>query len=192
MFRKPRHSLILSLLVGAGMQVLCVVICTMIYAIVDMYYLDEGAILRFITTAFPWFGVVNGYTAARMFTFFHGSNWMTLACTTASFLPIFISGFLVLIDLCEWIETGRADSVPAREAGILALLWLFIHAPTAYCGSYLGFTRKPIEPPVKQNRMSRDYSATKSQTPWYEIPAIASFAGFIPTLVLVLQLWQIL
>ena len=100
--------------------------------------------MRFVAGAFPWFGLVNGYVAARLFTFFHGSNWMILAFCTSCFLPTFMSAFLIVIDACEWIETGKADTLPAREACFLGAVWLCIHVPSAYLGSYWGFSQKPI------------------------------------------------
>jgi hypothetical protein len=89
---------------------------------------------------FPFFGCVNGYTAARFYTFFNGSSWTTMAITTSIFLPGLITSLLMVIDMCEWIETGRADTIPVREAFILCYYWFFFHVPSCIIGSYLGFS----------------------------------------------------
>ena len=105
---------------------------------------------------FPWFGAVNGYTAARFYTFFNGSSWTKMAVSTSLFLPCFIASLLTVIDLCESIETGQADTVPLREATMLVYYWFFIHVPSCFCGSYVGFTQNRIVIPVKTNRMERE------------------------------------
>lgn len=155
-FRKPPHSLILSLLIGAGMQILCVTIATLCYSLYDFYF-DKGALVAFAMAVFPWFGIVNGYSAARFYTFFHGSSWSQMACNTSMFLPCFISACLLVIDACEYLETGRADTIPVREATVLAYYWIFIHVPSCFCGSYLGFIKAPIQSPVRKNRMVREF-----------------------------------
>ena len=142
---------------------------------------------------FPWFGIINGYTAARFYTFFNCSSWTFLAFSTSSFLPGFITSLLFVIDFCEWVETGRADTIPVREALVLANYWFFIHWPTCFLGSYLGFTQKRIEPPVKKNRMRRELASDVESVPWYcEMPYMSSAASFLPALMIMLQLWQLM
>ena len=104
------------------------------------FYFDKGALLGTFLAVFPWLGVTNGYTAARFYTFFNGSSWTQMACYTSMFLPTLITCFLMVIDTCEWIETGRADSIPVREATVLAYYWFFVHVPSCFFGSYIGFT----------------------------------------------------
>lgn len=140
---------------------------------------------------FPWFGYFNGFVAARFYTFFNGSSWMKLAFCTSLFLPGFISTCITLIDFCEWIETGRADTIPVREAAVLCYYWFFVHTPSCFAGCYMSFFRPPIESPVKKNRMPRDEK--KSDLPyWAEIPGMAIFTAFAPTLVGMMQIWQLM
>ena len=186
-FRKPARPLLLSLLVGAGMQILLCTILTLCYAFYDFYF-DKGAILGFAAAAFPWGGFVNGYTSARIYTFFHGSSWTQMACNTSVFLPCFISACLLIIDTCEWIETGRADSISVLEAAVLAAYWLFIHVPTCFCGAYLGFLRTPIQPPVRRNRMEREQKEEPDCPYYLEIPFTSMGAAFFPSIAMILQL----
>ena len=181
----------MSMFIGAGLQIFCVTVCTLIGSFYDEYF-DKGAILGIATAIFPWFGFINGYTAARFYTFFNGSSWTKLACYTSMFLPSLISNCCCVIDFCEWIETGRMDSYPIREATVLSYYWFFIHMPSAFAGSYIGFIRKPIEPPVKKNRMVREVEDGTECPGWVEIPMIGIMAAFLPTMVLMLQLWQIM
>jgi len=137
-FRSPQYPLLFSLLIGAGIQVLCTMLVVIAYSIYD-FYIDKGALVGIASIAFPLFGWANSYTAARFYTFFHGSSWTMLAVCTSLFLPGFIASGLCLIDVCEWIETGHSDSVPVREAAILTYYWVIIQVPMAFIGAYLGF-----------------------------------------------------
>ena len=47
------------------------------------------------------FEYLTGETVARKF--FNGTNWITLAVVTTTFLPCILVGALVVIDICEYI-----------------------------------------------------------------------------------------
>ena len=50
-----------------------------------------------------------------------------------------------------------------------------------------------VTSPVKKNRMVRDEEGDGTECPdWCEIPMIGIMAAFLPTMVLMLQLWQIM
>jgi len=180
----------MSLLIGAGVQVLLLTVTVLLYSLYEFYF-DKGAMVAVALAVFPWYGYFNGFIAARFYTFFNGSSWLTMAIMTSIFLPGFLSFGLMIIDLCEWIETGRADSIPVREASFLCYYWFFVHTPTCFAGSYMSFIRPPIESPVKKNRMPRETSST--DMPYYcMIPGMAFVVGFIPTMVSMMQIWQLM
>lgn len=93
---------------------------------------------------FPFFGLVNGYTAARMYTFFNGSNWLGLALVSATFLPFSIGGSLILVDFLEWFERDVHKMLPAYEALTMFLFWLLVHAPVCIFGTGVGFYKTKI------------------------------------------------
>lgn len=164
----------------------------MSYSIADIYF-DKGALIGVATGVFPWLGIFNGYTSSRFYKFFNGSKWTKMDFCSMFFLPGFISACLMLIDVCEWIETGRADTIPVREALLLALYWFVIHVPLCFVGSYIGFSAPRINTPVKTNRMQREVDTDIDRAPyWCEIPGFGLIAAFLPTCVLMLQLWQIM
>ena len=154
-FRRPEHPLIFSLLIGAGLQILCTLMVVSMYSMYD-YYIDKGALVGIAVSALPWFASINGYAASRFYTFFNGSSWMELSIGVSLLLPGMIAAALVLIDTCEWFETGQADTVPFREALVLGYYWLLVQVPCGSLGSYYGFSLKPIDSPVRKNRLQRD------------------------------------
>ena len=76
-----------------------------LYSMYD-YYIDKGALVGLAVSALPWFASINGYAASRFYTFFNGSSWMELSIGVSLLLPGMIAAALVLIDTCEWFETG--------------------------------------------------------------------------------------
>ena len=170
-----------------------VTVATLLVSLYDAYF-DKGALASLATGLLPWFGIFNGYVAARFYTFFNGSSWSQLACCTSFFLPAIISGTVLLIDVCEWIESGRADTLPVRDACLLAAYWFFIHFPLSYMGSYYGFVRQPIQAPIKKNRMRRETDADRESgiRSWLRISVISPIASLVPMLMAFIQIWQVL
>ena len=164
-----------------------VVFTVLVYSLFDFYF-DKGVLVTVAITSFPWFGYLNGYVAARFYTFFNGSSWFYLALYSSIFLPGFCSICFAAIDACEWIETGRADTIPIREAAVLCYYHFFVHTPSCFAGCYMSFSRPPIEPPVKKSRIRREERPCEMPY-WCEIPGIALLTGFIPTLVVMMQIW---
>ena len=80
---------------------------------------------------------MNGYVAARIYKFFNGTNWITLAVVTTTFLPCILVGALVVIDICEYIQT---EKVIISEIYILLTLWLTLCLPLTLIGSFIGFS----------------------------------------------------
>ena len=161
------------------------------YSMYDFYF-DKGALVSVAMAIFPWFGFFNGFASARFYTFFNGSSWLKMALCTSFFLPGFLSAGLMIIDWCEWVETGRADTIPVREAAVLCYYWFFVHAPSCFAGSYMSFIRPPIESPVKKNRMARQEEKKSEMPYWCEIPGTAFIAGFPPSMVVMYQLWDLM
>mmetsp|Transcript_23545 Transcript_23545/g.27509 ORF Transcript_23545/g.27509 Transcript_23545/m.27509 type:complete len:168 (+) Transcript_23545:425-928(+) len=167
------------------MQIFCVLLVVMTYSLYD-YFIDKGALVGIAVSVFPWFAGVNGFTAARFFTFFNGSSWIELACHASLMMPTFIGLALVVIDTCEWTETGHADTVPFREAAILVYYWLLVSVPSCVAGSYLGFSMPTIESPVRKNRLQRERDDTSDCPTCIEVPFRSMVFGFFPTLAIVL------
>lgn len=57
---------------------------------------------------FPLCGIINGFSAGRLYSFMHGTDWVGLGFVTSMICPILFGFGFVAIDICEYIETGRA------------------------------------------------------------------------------------
>ena len=193
MFRKPDYAFMLSVLTGAGFQCLCVFYLVILATIIDFYSpFDKGVYIGLTASIFPFLGLFNGFTSARIYTFFNGSNWVMLAAATSTFLPFIIGGSFIFIDLLEGFERDVHKIMPAYEALTMFLLWLLVHIPFNLFGTLIGFYLTKIQPPTKANRVPRD--APKAyQLPWYMRDGVlALVVGAIPVAVIIFEIKLIL
>jgi len=90
------------------------------------------------TIVFPFFGVFNGFFAARMYTFFNGSAWEELAGLASITMPVVIGVILFIIELLERLESEMfyLEDLPFTEPAALILYWCLVSVPCTFCGVY--------------------------------------------------------
>ena len=129
----------------------------MLCTLVDFFSpFDKGIYIGLTITIFPFFGFFNGFVAARMYTFFNGSDWVKLGAVACTFLPITIGICFIFVDLLESIENDIHKILPAYEALTMFLFWLLVHVPFCVVGTAFGFYLTKIEAPTRVNRMPRE------------------------------------
>ena len=144
--------MLLSLLLGSGFQAACMALLTVLLSFFWGTYNVAGL---FIVT-FPYFGFINGYTAAKLYRFFNGSRWLSLSIMATIFYPIVLFSGYFLVD---WIDTGFAEKLFGQEGislSTFAYLWFFINLPGTGLGAYHGFISSKLSVPTKQSRLNRD------------------------------------
>lgn len=105
---------------------------------------------------YPLAGLINGFCSGRLYSFMHGADWIALWLCTACFFPMSIGSGLMLVDLCEYIETGRSQTISLSEGFGLAALFLVVNLPMTFFGTVCGYKWKELEPPTKISRVPRD------------------------------------
>lgn len=103
---------------------------------------------------YPFYSLFNGYISARFYRLWNGSNWLVCGFLASTILPGFLISCLLVIDLCEYIETRRT-SFPVSDVFILIVLWLAVNMPITMLGSFYGYSIKTIEVPCQPNRVER-------------------------------------
>ena len=166
-----------------------VMLCT----IVDFYSpFDRGIYIGLTTLIFPFFGIVNGFVAARMYTFFNGSSWKKLTSVAGFFLPASIGSCFILVDFMEMFDRDTHKILPAYEALLMFFFWTCFHVPSCCIGSALGFYKSKLEPPTKPSRIPREPLAS-NQKPWFMRDGILTcFVGAIPVAVIIFEIQIIL
>jgi len=154
-FRPPKYSSLLAILVGAGSQVfvmffLC--LAFLIFAFINIYMRVVLIWQAYIFSALAsW---VNGLVTARMMKFFGATNWKLMGTVTAVAYPSFMLMSFTAVDFIE--EAERASSrVRFTSVVIFALVWVMLAVPLAFHGAYLGFTMQRLEAPSKVNSVKR-------------------------------------
>ena len=81
-FRRPDNPLLLSVLVGIGLSLLVEATLTV------LLFLLVGKFVFGFVLIFHWlFAFCNGFISSRLFLFFHGTDWIFLAISSAVSMP---------------------------------------------------------------------------------------------------------
>merc|ERR1719220_2808898 len=96
-FRKPRHSKLLAVSVGSGIQIIGMSVVTLVLSLLGVLSpVHRGALLQSMMLLFAFMGIFAGYTASRLYKMFQGTDWKTTTLLTALLYPgIFFTIFFV-------------------------------------------------------------------------------------------------
>mmetsp|Transcript_47954 Transcript_47954/g.111895 ORF Transcript_47954/g.111895 Transcript_47954/m.111895 type:complete len:611 (+) Transcript_47954:93-1925(+) len=172
-FRKPRHSKLLAVSVGSGVQILGMSIVTLIFAILGFLSpAHRGALLQSMMLLFTFMGVLAGYTSARLYKVFGGDDWKMATLLTAFLYPGLVFSIFFVLNL---FIRGKDSSgaVDFRTMFALLVLWFGISVPLVFLGSYWGFRKPMMELPVRTNQIPRQIPAQ----PWFIQPVFTSLVG---------------
>eukprot|EP00928_Gymnodinium_smaydae_P022078 TRINITY_DN1865_c0_g2_i1.p1 TRINITY_DN1865_c0_g2~~TRINITY_DN1865_c0_g2_i1.p1 ORF type:complete len:629 (-),score=158.57 TRINITY_DN1865_c0_g2_i1:158-2044(-) len=172
-FRRPRHSKLLVVSVGSGVQILLMSVVTLLFALLGFLSpAHRGGLLQSMMLLFTFAGIAAGYVSARLYKIFNGEDWKTATLLTATFYPgIFFIIFFVL-DMFIWGQKS-SGAVPFTTMFALLLLWFGISVPLVFLGSYFGFRKDAIELPVRTNQIPRQIPAQ----PWFVKPVFTCLVG---------------
>jgi len=172
-FRKPKHSKLLAVAVGSGVQILGMSVVTLIFALLGFLSpAHRGGLLQSMMLLFTFMGVFAGYTSARLYKVFGGEDWkMTTLLTAFMFPGIFFTVFFIL-DMFIWGQKS-SGAVPFTTMFALLVLWFGISVPLVFLGSYFGFRKPATELPVRTNQIPRQIP----QQPWFIQPVFTSLVG---------------
>ena len=97
---------------------------------------------------------------------------------------------MAVIDICEYIETGRATTIALSEGLALGLLFIVVNLPVTFIGTFAGYKMAPIKTATKTSRVPRD---APEGLPWFlNFNLMSLISGFIPVIVIGFELYQIL
>ena len=87
-FRTPSRSMLLSVLVGSGVQILCMSLVTLVLALFGFLSpASRGALMTVALVFYVLLGFTAGFTSARLYKMFGGEKWKTNVLTTAFLVP---------------------------------------------------------------------------------------------------------
>jgi transmembrane 9 superfamily protein 2/4 len=174
-FRKPRHSQLLAMSVGSGIQLLVCSGVTLIFCIAGFVSpVHRGSILQGMLLLFSFAGVLAGYSSARFYKMWKGEDWKRTTILTAFLYPGTVACIFFVLNLFVW-GTRSSGAVPFATMFALLVLWFGISVPLVFLGSFFGYKKAPMSLPVRTNQIPRQIP----EQPWYIGPLFTSLVGGI-------------
>ncbi|CAI4046308.1 hypothetical protein N7582_003780 [Saccharomyces uvarum] len=177
-FRPPSQSLMLSILVGSGVQIFLMVTCSIFFAALGFLSpSSRGSLATVMFILYALFGFVGSYTSMGIYKFFDGPYWKANVIMTPLLIPGAI--LLVIIALNFFLMFVHSSGViPASTLFFMVFLWFLFSIPLSFAGSLVA--RKKChwdEHPTKTNQIARQIPFQ----PWYlkTLPATL-IAGIFP------------
>lgn len=176
-FRKPRHSKLLAVSVGSGVQLLGMSVVTLVLALLGILSpAHRGAILQGMMFLFTFMGFFAGFTSAVLYKVFNGVDWKQTTLLTAFMYPGFFFAIFFILNLFIWGQRS-SGAVPFITMFALLCLWFGVSVPLVFLGAYFGFRQAAVELPVRTNQIPRQIPAQ----PWYVGPVFTcALGGILP------------
>lgn len=188
-FRAPRYAMLLSVLLGNGVQVISMTLLTLVIACLG--FLSPASRGMFMTAAlllYVLLGTPSGYVSARMYKMFGGVAWKTHVLMTAFLCPGVVFAAIFVMNLILWIK-GSSSALPFGTLVALLALWFGISVPLTFFGAYFGYRKPVIEQPVRTNQIPRQ---VPEQTLYTRAFPSMLMGGILPFGCIFIQLFFIL
>lgn len=164
-FRSPRKPLVLSILAGNGMQLFLMVGLTIAFALMGFLSPSNRGSLGSVTVLlYILFSSVGGFVSSYTYKCLGGEDrWRQNIILTPLALPIIVFGTFFLLNLFLWAKQS-SGAVPFTTMLVIIAIWFVISLPLSFAGSYLGFKRPAIQPPVRTNQIPRQIPESSHTT----------------------------
>lgn len=154
-FRSPRYPMLLSVLLGSGVQAFVMVGFTLLFALLGFLSpSNRGLLGTVILLVYTVLGFLGGYVSARTYKTFGGERWKLNIILTPSAVPGIVFATFFLLNLWMWAKKS-SGAVPLTTMLAIVAIWFFISVPLSSIGSWLAFRKPPIIPPTKVNQIPR-------------------------------------
>uniref|UniRef100_A0A803MRR7 Transmembrane 9 superfamily member n=2 Tax=Chenopodium quinoa TaxID=63459 RepID=A0A803MRR7_CHEQI len=174
-FRPPLNSSLLCVYVGTGVQIFAMTLVTMMFALLGFLSpSNRGGLMTAMVLLWVFMGLFGGYSSARLYKMFKGTEWKKNTLKTAFMFPGILFSIFFVLNALIWGEKS-SGAVPFGTMLALMLLWFGISVPLVFVGSYLGFKKPPMEDPVKTNKIPRQIP----EQAWYMKPIFSILIGGI-------------
>lgn len=174
-FRPPTSSGLLCAYVGTGVQFLGMTIVTMIFALFGFLSpANRGGLMTAMLLLWVFMGLFAGYSSARLYKSFKGTDWKLNTLKTALIFPGAVFVVFFILNALIWGQKS-SGAVPFTTMSALVLLWFGISVPLVFIGSYFGFKKPAAEDPVRTNKIPRQVP----EQAWYMQPVFSILIGGI-------------
>lgn len=188
-FRAPSSGMLLSILLGSGVQViLMVAVCLGFACLGFLSPATRGGLMTAMMVLFVFLGTPAGFVASRMYKMFGGEQWKYNVMLTAFLCPGVVFTIFFVLNGILWANESSA-AVPFGTLLAVVALWFCVSVPLTFLGAYMGFKKPPVEQPVRTNQIPRQIPPQQFWT--QTIPGIM-MGGILPFGCIFIQLFFIL
>ncbi|XP_014233286.1 transmembrane 9 superfamily member 2 isoform X1 [Trichogramma pretiosum] len=188
-FRPPRKGMLLSVLLGSGIQVFFMALVTLAFACLGFLSpANRGALMTCAMILYVCLGTTAGYVSARIYKSFGGEKWKSNVLLTSMLSPGLVFSLFFIMNLIFWAK-GSSAAVPFSTLVAILALWFGISVPLTYVGAYFGFKKRSIEHPVRTNQIPRQIPEQSFYT--QAVPGVI-MGGVLPFGCIFIQLFFIL
>lgn len=178
-FRAPRHRLLLSVLVGNGIQIALMALSTLgklrvISGLASLGVVSpasRGSFPTAMITCYILFGFVSGYISSRIYKLLGGQAWKQTVAMNAVLIPGILFVIMLILNFML-IANGSSSAIPIGSILALAALGILVSFPISLVGAYFGFRMPKIKVPVRTNQIPR------------QVPYQSPYIGIIPSVFL--------
>lgn len=162
-FRPPKYPRLFAAVVGSGIQIFCMALITIFFAMLGMLSpSSRGALMTSAIFLYVIMGLIAGYFAARVYKTLKGREWRRSAFLTATLYPCIVFTTCFFLNFFIW-DKHSSGAVPFTTMLSLLCLWFGISVPLVYLGYYFGYRKHPYQHPVRTNMIPRQVPTQQ----WY-------------------------
>jgi len=172
-FRPPSRPMLLSVLLGSGVQVFGMTLITMVVAALGFLSpANRGGLISSMVVLFVVMGVFAGYFSTRNFRMLRGNSWKKNTVYTAISFPGIVFGIFFILNMAMRAK-GSSGAVPVLTLLSILVLWTGISTPLVFLGSYLAYKQPAVQHPVRTNQIPRQIP----EQVWYMNPVVSILMG---------------
>uniref|UniRef100_A0A6A7FQE1 Transmembrane 9 superfamily member n=1 Tax=Hirondellea gigas TaxID=1518452 RepID=A0A6A7FQE1_9CRUS len=154
-FRPPRNGMLLTVMLGSGIQVFSMTLITLVFACLGFLSpANRGALMTCVLVLYVCLGFPAGYTSARLYKSFAGENWKTNVLMTSMLCPGLVFTVFFVLNLILAYK-GSSAAIPFITLVALLALWFLVSVPLTFVGAFFGFRKRTVENPVRTNKIPR-------------------------------------
>lgn len=184
-FRPPTHRLLLSVLLGNGVQLSVIAGLTILFALLGFLSpSNRGSLGTISVLLYTLLSFIGGYVSARVYKNLGGEQWKLNIALTPSLVPGVVFCTFFFLNLFLWAKQS-SGAVPLSTMIVLIGIWFVMSIPLSVAGSWVGFRSPVIEAPVRTNQIPRQIPPT--QTYLKPIPSVF-IVGLLPFLAIFVEL----
>ncbi|CCE87167.1 Piso0_005710 [Millerozyma farinosa CBS 7064] len=162
-FRPPKNKMLLSVLLGSGVQIFLMSMVTIIFALFGLLSpSNRGALSTFMFIIYILFGIASSFVSGYSYRLFGGENWKLNLVLTPTVVPsVLFAIFIFLNFFLIYVESSGA--IPIGTMFAIIALWFLVSLPLSVIGSILAAKRPLLSIPVRTNQIPRQIPSQ----PWY-------------------------